>query len=226
MKYYAIIVAGGSGNRMQTEIPKQFLLLQGLPVLMHTISAFSKSRYNPQILVVLNQDQHQYWADLCKEHNFNILHNIIEGGTERYYSVKNALDVITEDGIVAIHDAVRPLISKELIDSCFEASFSAGNAVAAIRPTDSIRKAKGNTTEAADRNHFYLVQTPQTFNTALIKKAYKHPYENSFTDDASVAEYDGICINLIEGERNNIKITYPADLDFAEMILQKKSSRL
>lgn len=226
MKHYAVIVAGGSGNRMQTEIPKQFLLLQNLPVLMHTITAFSQSDYQPEILVVLNNSQHDYWAQLCKDFNFTIKHNVIAGGTERYYSVKNALDTINQDGMVAIHDAVRPLISKKLIDSCFKATFSGGNAVAAVRVTDSIRKIKGNTTEALNRNDFYLVQTPQTFNAALIKKAYKHPYENSFTDDASVAEYDGIYINLIEGERSNIKITYPEDLDFAEMILQKKSSRL
>lgn len=223
MKYYAIIVAGGSGNRMQTETPKQFLLLNNLPVLMHTITAFSQSIHKPQILVVLNIQQHQYWANLCKKHNFIIPHSIIEGGSERYYSVKNALNKIDEDGIVAIHDAVRPLISKKLIDACFEAAFASGNAVAAIHPTDSLRQVKGNTTESVDRNNYYLVQTPQTFNLSLIKKAYNHPYEKSFTDDAGVAEYDGNYINLIEGERNNFKITYPIDLEIAEMLINKNA---
>ncbi|WP_131537803.1 2-C-methyl-D-erythritol 4-phosphate cytidylyltransferase [Pedobacter nototheniae] len=226
MKHYAVIVAGGSGNRMQTEIPKQFLLLQNLPVLMHTITAFSQSDYTPEILVVLNKSQHNYWAQLCKDFNFTIKHQVIAGGNERFHSVKNALDSITENGFVAIHDAVRPLSTKQLIDRCFEKAAETGNIVAAVSSSDSVRILKDGKTTALSRNEIYLVQTPQTFSLTILKEAYQQDFNFNFTDDASVVEAAGYSINIAEGERNNIKITYPADLDFAEMILQKKSSRL
>ncbi|SER16487.1 2-C-methyl-D-erythritol 4-phosphate cytidylyltransferase [Pedobacter rhizosphaerae] len=223
MKNYAIIVAGGSGNRMQTETPKQFLLLNNLPVLMHTIKAFAQSESQPKIFLVLNTDQHQNWLNLCKEFNFQIPHEVIDGGKERFYSVKSALDQIDGEGLVAIHDAVRPLVSKALIDSCYYATAEKGNAVAAVKPTDSIRKIKGAYTEAVNREDFYLIQTPQTFNLQQIKKAYLQPFTPLFTDDASVAEQDGVLINLVEGDKNNIKITYPTDLDLAEILINKKA---
>ncbi|RZL55936.1 MAG: 2-C-methyl-D-erythritol 4-phosphate cytidylyltransferase [Pedobacter sp.] len=223
MKYYAIIVAGGSGNRMQTETPKQFLLLNNLPVLMHTIKAFASSTFQPKILIVLNQEQHSYWAKLCVEFNFNIPHTVVGGGKERFHSVKNAIDTIVDDAVISIHDAVRPIISINLIDKSFEYALKNGNAISAIKPIDSIRQKVGDATEAVNREDFYLIQTPQVFKSEVIKNAYNIPFKTSFTDDASVVEESGIKINLIEGERNNIKITYPADLDIAEWFLNKNA---
>jgi len=221
MKYYAIIVAGGSGNRMQTETPKQFLLLNNLPVLMHTVKAFALSDSQPKILIVLNQEQHNYWARLCEEFNFRIPHQVIAGGTERFHSVKNAIDSIEEESFVAIHDAVRPLISKTLIDSCFNKAVKLGNVIAAVQSSDSVRMLRADKTSALKRNEIYLVQTPQTFSLPVLKEAYRQEFNNSFTDDASVVESIGYEINIIEGERNNIKITYPIDLELAELLLKK-----
>ncbi|MCX2494407.1 2-C-methyl-D-erythritol 4-phosphate cytidylyltransferase [Pedobacter sp. PF22-3] len=220
MKYYAIIVAGGSGNRMQTETPKQFLLLKNLPVLMHTIKAFAASDTQPKILLVLNKDQQAYWARLCKEFNFHIPHQVIDGGTERFHSVKNAVYTIEEDSYVAIHDAVRPLVSKTLIDSCFTEAAKQGNVIAAVQSSDSVRLLKNSKTSALKRDEIYLVQTPQTFNLNILKEAYKQEFSPYFTDDASVVESIGYEINIIEGERANIKITYPIDLELAELLLK------
>ena len=221
MKYYAIIVAGGSGNRMQTETPKQFLLLKNLPVLMHTIKAFAQSDTQPKILLVLNIDQQGYWRRLCEEFNFRIPHEIINGGTERFYSVKNAIDSINEESFEAIHDAVRPLVSKELIDNCFKRAEAIGNVIAAVQSSDSVRMLRGEESVALKRNEIYLVQTPQTFSLSTLKKAYLQEFNSHFTDDASVVEAMKENINIIEGERNNIKITYPIDLELAELLLKK-----
>ena len=223
MKYYAIVVAGGSGNRMQTETPKQFLLLKNLPVLMHTVKAFAQCETQPKILIVLHKDQHAYWKRLCEEFNFNIPHEVVEGGSERFHSVKNALDKIDEEGLVAIHDAVRPLVSKKLIDASYSAALQSGNVISAVQSSDSVRILKDHKTSAIKRSEVYLVQTPQTFNCKLLKSAYEVEYESGFTDDASVLEAAGTEIHLIEGERNNIKITYPIDLELAEMLLNKNS---
>jgi 2-C-methyl-D-erythritol 4-phosphate cytidylyltransferase len=222
MKYYAIIVAGGSGNRMQSSIPKQFLLLDGKPVLMHTITAFSECLLKPQILLVLNIDQHKYWNELCMKYNFDIPHQVIKGGIQRFHSVKNGLKAIKGKGIVAVHDAVRPLISADLITQSFQVAEEKGNCIIGITPTDSVRRllAAGKS-ETINRDQLALIQTPQTFEVELLKKAYQAAYRNEFTDDASVAEYAGYKINLIEGERENIKITYSEDLAVAS-ILRKK----
>ena len=219
MKYYAVIVAGGSGNRMQTETPKQFLLLKNLPVLMHTIKAFAQSDTQPKIIIVLHVDQHKYWNRLCEEFNFNIPHQVVAGGTERFYSVKNAISGIEEKSVVAIHDAVRPLVSTELIDSCFKQATLHGNVIAAVRSSDSVRVLKNNKTSALKRDEIYLVQTPQVFDLEILRKAYEQDFANHFTDDASVVESIGQDINIVEGDRNNIKITYPIDLALAELLL-------
>jgi 2-C-methyl-D-erythritol 4-phosphate cytidylyltransferase len=224
MKYYAIIVAGGSGSRMQHKIAKQFLLLDGKPILMHTLEAFAACPLNPEILLVLNIHQHQYWEELCKAHSFIIPHQLIKGGDQRFHSVKNGLKAIKGKGIVAIHDAVRPLVSPALISRSFEAAEAHGNAVAAIPPTDSVRKVLfDGKTEALNRNELLLIQTPQTFAIEILRKAYQQPFRNEFTDDASVAEYSGFTIHIIEGARENLKITYPEDLEIAS-ILKKKGS--
>ena len=219
MKYFAIIVGGGSGSRMLSEVPKQFMLLRGRPVLMHTIEAFNKSDYNPEIIVVLNVDFHQYWENLCLLHNFSIPHKLVKGGTQRFDSVKNGIKAIKTKAIVAIHDAVRPLLSKQLIDRTFEEAERSGNAVAAIKSRDSVRQNTGTHTIPLDREEIYLIQTPQTFSSEILKKAYTQEYRNEFTDDASVAEKIGIKINLIDGETRNFKITFPEDIRLAEIYL-------
>lgn len=223
MKYYAIIVAGGSGNRMQNTIAKQFLVLNGKPILMHTLDAFQKCSLNPEILLVLNSSQHEYWKTLCHTYKFTVAHRIIEGGAQRFHSVKNGLDKINGDGVVAVHDAVRPLVSPELILKSFNQAKDKGNAVAGVHPTDSVRRIiEDQITEMMDRNAVVLIQTPQTFDINVLKKAYQEPYRSEFTDDASVIEHAGFKINLIDGERTNLKITYPEDMEIAELLLNKK----
>jgi 2-C-methyl-D-erythritol 4-phosphate cytidylyltransferase len=204
---------------MLSEVPKQFMLLRGRPVLMHTIEAFNKSDYNPEIIVVLNVDFHQYWENLCLLHNFSIPHKLVKGGTQRFDSVKNGIKAIQSKAIVAIHDAVRPLLSKQLIDRTFEEAERSGNAVAAIKSRDSVRQNTGTHTIPLDREEIYLIQTPQTFSSEILKKAYTQEYRNEFTDDASVAEKIGIKINLIDGETRNFKITFPEDIRLAEIYL-------
>lgn len=204
---------------MLSEIPKQFLLLRGRPVLMHTIEAFQQSEYNPEIIVVLNVDFHPYWENLCVLHNFSIPHVLIKGGTHRFDSVKNGIKVIKSKAIVAVHDAVRPLLSRQLIDRTYEEALLSGNAVAAIKSKDSVRHQIGNNSIPLNRDEIYLIQTPQTFTSEILKKAYKQEFRNEFTDDASVAERSGIKINLIEGEQRNFKITFPEDIRLAEIYL-------
>lgn len=221
-KYYAIIVAGGSGTRMHSAVPKQFLLLNGVPVLMHTINAFQFSRTQPQIIVVLHPDSHQYWNDLCGEHNFTIPHELVSGGQTRFHSVKNGIGLIEDDdAIIAIHDAVRPLVTKEIIDEAYDCAEQYGNAIVAIKSRDSVRQIKDNRSQSLNRDEIYLIQTPQTFQAAQLKKAYLQPYQESFTDDASVVEQTGVNINLVGGSYQNIKITFPEDIAIAEFLLRQ-----
>lgn len=222
MKYYAIIVAGGSGNRMQSAVPKQFLLLEGKPVLMHTLAAFNACPSHPQILLVLNIDQHKYWEELCAAHNFTIPHLLIKGGAQRFHSVKNGLKAIKGKGIVAIHDAVRPLVSTKLITKAYQFAKETGNCIVGTPPTDSVRNLLASgASKAINRDELVLIQTPQTFDIDLLKRAYEVPYRNEFTDDASVVEYSGVTINLLAGERENIKITYPEDLEIASILIKR-----
>lgn len=225
MKYYAIIVAGGKGNRMNLAVAKQFLELDGKPILMHTLEAFHQCVLNPEIILVLNIHQHQFWEELCSKHDFKIPHQVIKGGQERFDSVKNGLKVIKGKAIVAIHDAVRPLITAEVILQSYQMAAEKGNAITAIQPVDSIRiKREGQDSEALNRDELYLIQTPQTFQIEQLKKAYLQPYRNEFTDDASVVERAGFSIYLLQGERDNIKITYTQDLELASFLLKKKGS--
>ena len=220
MKYYALIVAGGSGTRMGESIPKQFLLIENKPVLMHTIEAFYNSDYKPQIIVALNIDYHQYWENLCVEQEFKIPHVLVKAGKMRFDTVKKGLKFIKGPGIVAIHDAVRPIISNDLITKSFNAAEKCGNAVCATRSLDSVRKRSGESSEALNRDDIFLVQTPQTFEVGILKRAYKQPYKVNFTDDASVVEDSGIKINLIEGDLRNIKLTHPHDMLIAQLYLK------
>ena len=221
MKYYAIIVGGGSGKRMQNSIAKQFLLLQHKPVLMHTISAFASCHLKPEIILVLHPDLHQYWDELCLKYNFDIPHLLINGGEQRFHSVRNGLMAIKGDGIVAVHDAVRPLVSNSLICKTYEIAQELGNAVACIKPSDSVRRIKSaKESKIVNRDELVLIQTPQTFDISQLRKGYQQHYKAKFTDDASVVEKAGFLINLIEGERNNLKITYPEDLELANLLIK------
>jgi 2-C-methyl-D-erythritol 4-phosphate cytidylyltransferase len=218
---YAIIVAGGKGTRIKSKLPKQFLELSGLPILMHTLQAFY--RYSPaiRIILVLPQDDFETWEALCKKYNFTQPVILQKGGESRFQSVKNGLDKIEGDGLVAIHDGVRPLVSEDIIGASFRLAAVHQCAVASVRLKDSIRMTDQDTTKAMDRSKFRLIQTPQTFQVDLIKKAYEVKEDPNFTDDASVAEFSGHRISLFEGSYENIKITTPEDLVVAEALMKK-----
>ncbi|MCC5928612.1 MAG: 2-C-methyl-D-erythritol 4-phosphate cytidylyltransferase [Cyclobacteriaceae bacterium] len=222
LKEYAIIVAGGSGSRMKSHIPKQFIEICGKPVLMHTLKAFKNYSKQVEIILVLPENDINAWKNLCVIHDFNIKHQIAIGGKTRFQSVKNGLELVKHEGIVAIHDGVRPLVHQDIIGASFRLAGIHGSAIAAVRLKESIRVTDKDTTKAVDRADFRLIQTPQTFNTELIKKAYQAEEDPAFTDDASVAEKSGMRISLFEGSYENIKITTPEDLIIAEAILQER----
>ncbi len=223
-KNFAIIVAGGSGSRMQSTVPKQFLLLNGLPVIMHTIQAFNQSISKPNIILVIPADSHAYWNDLCKQYNFTIPHQLVNGGETRFHPVKNGLATIpdNQNTVVAVQDAVRPLTSVEIIDNSFQQASQLGNAVTAVKSRDSIRQVKNGASASLLRDEIYLVQTPQTFQYSQLKKAYEQVYNPGFTDDASVVEATGQAIHILEGNYQNIKITFPEDIAIAELLLKQR----
>ncbi len=220
-KKYAIIVAGGNGTRANTPVPKQFMKLDGKPVLMHTISKFADAGINIEIILVLSKEHHQYWNELCREYNFNTDVKIAEGGENRFESVKNGLAMVGDDGIVAVHDAARPLVSTKTIVTAFKAAEMYGNAVPAIPLTDSIRQIDSTKSMAVDRTRYCIIQTPQCFQVGILKKAYSvAEYKIHFTDDASVVEGSGEKIHLVDGNPDNIKITTPRDFILAEALLK------
>lgn len=226
-KFYAVIVAGGSGTRMQTTTPKQFLLLKGLPVLMHTILKFANNKYQPKIILVLAQEHLTIWANLVEQFCFKTKISVISGGKERFHSVKNSLSYIPKNAIVAIHDGVRPLLSDDLISASYQVALEKNNAVCAIPSKDSVRildKELGS--KMLPRNQVFLIQTPQVFNCNQLIKAYAQEFHPSFTDDASVVEAAGFKINLIEGEIDNFKITHVLDLKLAKIIMKKNYWRV
>lgn len=224
-KAYAVIVAGGTGSRMQSVLPKQFLELNGKPMLMYTLEAFHSSASNPELILVLHADYHEMWKSLCAVHNFAIKHLLIAGGETRFHSVKNAIDYINhKDVLIAVHDAVRPLISPLVIEEAYLAAEALGSAVVAVKSRDSVRQVINGKSQALNRDGIYLVQTPQTFQSGLLARAYEQTYNPNFTDDASVVELSGVPIHLIEGNYTNIKVTFPEDIAIAEAILNKKPS--
>ena len=218
---YVIIVAGGSGSRMQSAVPKQFLTLNGKPVLMHTVEAFFYSASAPKIILVLPADYQLYWKELCAEYNFTIGHQLITGGETRFHSVKNGLNAITEDNetLVAVHDAVRPCPGEAIINESYKQAAATGNAITAVKSRDSVRQLKNGISVSLLREEIYLVQTPQTFQIAQLKAAYNQPFNEAFTDDASVVEAAGFSVSIIEGSYRNIKITFPEDIAIAERLL-------
>lgn len=223
LKEYALIVAAGKGTRMKTKLPKQFLELNGLPVLMHTINAFYRYNQNTEIILVLPEDDFQLWEELCIKHNFKKNIKLQKGGDSRFQSVKNGLSLIEDEGLVAIHDGVRPLVSEDIIGASYRLAAVHDSAVAAVRLKESIRMTDQDNTKAMDRSRFRLIQTPQTFKTKLIKQAYEGKEDSSLTDDASVAERAGHIISLFEGSYENIKITTPEDLVVAKALMDARS---
>jgi 2-C-methyl-D-erythritol 4-phosphate cytidylyltransferase len=222
-KEFALIVAGGKGTRIKSKLPKQFIELKGLPILMHTINAFYRYSETITIILVLPEDDFETWEALCRKHHFNKPLILQKGGESRFQSVRNGLTRITEEGLVAIHDGVRPLVSADIIGASFRLAAVHESAVAAVRLKESIRMTDQDNTKAMDRSRFRLIQTPQTFKVSLIQQAYEIKEDPSLTDDASVAERAGHVISLFEGSYENIKITTPEDLRIAEALLSAEA---
>jgi 2-C-methyl-D-erythritol 4-phosphate cytidylyltransferase len=218
-----MIVAGGTGTRMNAPIPKQFLPILGVPLLMHTLEVFYRYDQEIRIIVVLPETQIQTWKALCNTYNFMIRHELRPGGITRFHSVKNNLDLIEDDSLVGIHDGVRPLVHSETIKRCYAAALKYGNAVPAVSIPETLRKITTFGSEAVDRNLFRLVQTPQVFVGKLLKKAYLQEYNEKFTDDAGVVDQlHEEPIHIVEGNTENIKITYSGDIQIAEALLKTR----
>jgi 2-C-methyl-D-erythritol 4-phosphate cytidylyltransferase len=219
MKKYILIVAGGKGRRMETNQSKQFLELDGLPLLMHTFNTFSAADVNFLFVLVLPANLIAHWKELCITHHFATPHQIAESGPKRFHSVKSGLNLVPDNAWVAIHDAARPFVSKKVIKNCFAMAERKGNAIPVVPVGDSVRETNGIYNKVINRSKLRLVQTPQVFSSSAIKIAYQQPYNESFTDDASVLESTGKAIYLVDGNPENIKITNPADLLFAQALI-------
>ncbi|PKP22924.1 MAG: 2-C-methyl-D-erythritol 4-phosphate cytidylyltransferase [Bacteroidetes bacterium HGW-Bacteroidetes-21] len=214
-----VIAAGGHGSRFGSEIPKQFALLDGKPVMMHTLEAFYRFDSKALLIVSLHSDSIDYWKELLQKYNGCPEHIVVEGGKTRFHSIKNALAHCPDEGLVLIHDAVRPLISSEVISRVTEMAHQKGNAIPVMPVIDSVRLLDGENSSVLDRRKVVKVQTPQGFRANIIKEAYQQEYQAEYTDDASVVEATGKKIFLVDGSENNIKITVGMDLMLAEAIL-------
>ena len=221
MHKYAIIVAGGTGTRMGGELPKQFQLLKGKPVLWYTLKAFTDAYEDVQIILVLPENFLEKGEQIAKEFSLHRI-RITAGGETRFHSVKNGLRLVDAHAIVFVHDAVRCLVTPQLIRRCAEAALENDNAIPSIAAIDTVRIETVSGNEMVDRSRVRFIQTPQTFFSNVIKEAFEQPYDATFTDEASVVEKMGVKINLIEGEATNIKITKPLDLLIAERILDER----
>ena len=226
--HFVIIVAAGTGSRIGGNLPKQFLLLQERPILMHTMEKFANSSCKPQIILVLSEQMIEYWKEICQNYHFNIPHHITIGGKSRFQSVKNGIEFIrnsqtlTADSKIAVHDAARPLVSSELIDNLFLACQKDRPAVIpAVQSSNSVRLGNQENSHAVDRQTVWLVQTPQLFMADLLVEAYKQPEEDYFTDDASVVEKLSNNLFLLPGEHQNLKITFEEDLAIAQLLFKK-----
>jgi 2-C-methyl-D-erythritol 4-phosphate cytidylyltransferase len=219
---YIIIVAGGKGLRMGSDIPKQFLPIGGKPVLMRTLERFRQYSPTLQIILVLPKAQQDYWQKLCQEYAFDIDYQLADGGETRFHSVQNGLAKIPDNaqGVVGVHDGVRPFPSIDVIRNCYETAREKKAVIPVIPVVETVRHLKGDTSVTVPRNDYRLVQTPQTFDIQLLKAANRQPYNEGFTDDASVVEAFGFDITLVEGNRENIKITTPYDLKIAEVLIR------
>ena len=224
---YIIIVAGGKGLRMGSDIPKQFLPIGGKPVLMRTLERFRAYSAELQIILVLPEAQQDYWRKLCEDYHFDVNYQLANGGQTRFHSVQNGLALVPDDaaGVVGVHDGVRPFPSIEVIRNCYETARTAKAVIPVIPVVETVRQLFSNgqqdlrTSKTVPRDEYRLVQTPQTFDIQLLKAANRQPYNDGFTDDASVVESYGHDITLVEGNRENIKITTPYDLKIAEVLI-------
>ena len=224
MNKAALVVAGGKGTRMGGPVSKQYLPIGGKPVLMHTLERFHEADPEILLILVLPADDFFFWKKCCEEFQFSLPHQLVAGGRSRFQSVKNGLDALPfEEGLVAIHDGVRPFVKKEVILSSYSEAAKSGSAIAVVDLKDSIRRvtAEGQST-FQERQFFRLVQTPQTFQIGKIKKAFEVDELPQFTDDATVYEHQGWQVSLISGNPENIKITTPEDLEYAVFLLSKK----
>jgi 2-C-methyl-D-erythritol 4-phosphate cytidylyltransferase len=219
---YIIIVAGGKGLRMGSDIPKQFLPIGGKPVLMRTLERFRAYSADLQIILVLPEAQQDYWHQLCQEYHFDVVYTLANGGQTRFHSVQNGLAKVPDDaiGVVGVHDGVRPFPSLEVIRNCYETAREKKAVIPVIPVVETVRHLEGEGSVTVPRGDYRLVQTPQTFDIQLLKAANSHPYNDGFTDDASVVEAFGYDITLVEGNRENIKITTPYDLKVAEVLIE------
>ncbi|NBV10453.1 MAG: 2-C-methyl-D-erythritol 4-phosphate cytidylyltransferase [Chitinophagia bacterium] len=225
MKKTAIIVAGGTGQRMGTTLPKQFLAIEGKSILLHTIGQFATAFADINFIIVLPADYIQDGKALISSSGLGQSFQFVDGGDTRFQSVKNGLAQADPASIVFVHDAVRCLLTPALIQRCYQQAVEKGSAIPAVSSTDTIRILEGNQHHVVDRANVMMIQTPQTFNAALLKKAFEQAYQPSFTDEANVLEASGKEVYLIEGEYENIKITRPLDLAIAEYILAKRASK-
>lgn len=218
---YIIIVAGGKGLRMRSDIPKQFLPIGGKPVLMRTLERFREYSEDLQIILVLPEAQQDYWQDICQKYNFQVEYLLANGGQTRFHSVQNGLALVPDDaeGVVGVHDGVRPFPSIEVIRNCFETARTAKAVIPVIPVVETVRHLEKEGSVTVPRGDYRLVQTPQTFDIQLLKAANRQPYNDGFTDDASVVESFGYEITLVEGNRENIKITTPYDMKIAEVLI-------
>ncbi len=227
MKKYVIIVAGGKGLRMGSDLPKQFIPIAGKPVLMHTIEKFWNWNNEADIILVLPEEHQPYWKMLCKEIGCKVPHRIVTGGETRFHSVQNGLNAIRDEidaiqgkALIAVHDGVRPFVSEEVIENCFIKAESSGGVIPVLPIIDSIRKITNQEKSiSVDRSFYYIVHTPQVFKAAELFKAYEQHFISSFTDDASVFESAGFHVELVKSNRENIKITTPFDLAIAKTLL-------
>lgn len=219
MKHAVIISAGGKGKRMQSDLPKQFMVVNGKPIILHTIQKFISFDPQIEIVVVLPEDFVPLWEEICEKYFFTAAHKVALGGTERFHSIQNGLKEVTAD-LVAVHDAVRPFVSVDLINRCFDHLQNADAVVPVYDIHESMRKMEGTNSVSVNRIDYKLVQTPQCFKKSVLEKAYQQQYSPLFTDDASVAEAAGFQITCCEGIRENIKITTPFDLKLAELFFK------
>ena len=219
MNKYIIIVAGGKGTRMGGDLPKQFLPIAGKPVLMHTIENFYTYDSSIHIILVLPVNQQSYWKEICTAYAFTIPHEVADGGDTRFHSVRNGLAKVEDEGLVGVHDGVRPFVSHAVIERCFEQAAEKKAVIPVIDVVETVRHLYDAESETVPRSEYKLVQTPQVFDVSLLKTAYQQPYTPNFTDDASVVEAMGEKVYLVEGNRENIKLTTPFDLKVAQVLI-------
>lgn len=214
-----IITAGGIGKRMGSSIPKQFIEVAGLPLLMHTINCFYSFNPHCQIIITLPEDWKEYWKELIEKHSFKVPHLIVDGGIERYDSIKNALSKCTHS-IIGVHDGVRPLVSHATIERCLRLVTEKGTAIPTLPLKESLRKIEGEKTNTVERKNYLSVQTPQLFKKEIIEKAYEIPFHSGITDDASLVEEAGFSIEITEGNEENIKATTPFDIQIINLFIK------